>query len=216
MFEQKWCRLIEIHNHAKALFLYAEEIDREFKDFLQPALELKHALEHIIRAKAAALGVSKEPDVAAEEYAAHSYDKAIGHEYRAFFDAADWVSVRLREIITDRLKPFSQECISAVLPDYYKQLRPQVEKICREIARIRGDKDIAKGNNVLDEVCEYQETINEPIKIREKIDCALPGLLEWKAKGKRREVVKWLVAISTGVFLTLVVKGLSMFLFGSS
>lgn len=53
-----WSKLIEIHNHAKSVFLLAEEFDPESKDFIQPAMELRHGLEHIIRAQAAILGIN--------------------------------------------------------------------------------------------------------------------------------------------------------------
>jgi len=52
-----WIKLIEIHNNAKSVFLLAEEFDLESKDFVQPAMELRHGLEHLIRAQAAILGI---------------------------------------------------------------------------------------------------------------------------------------------------------------
>jgi len=148
---ERWKSLVEIHNHAKSIFLCAEEFDPQFQDFLQPILELRHSLEHIVRAKAAELGINGEVDAGNQDYIPHSLSKAIGHEYRAFFDAADWFSVCIRNRITQALRRYSPANIDAVLPDYYSKLRPRVDQICREIADIRGAKDISKSNDLLDE-----------------------------------------------------------------
>ncbi|MEA1950851.1 MAG: hypothetical protein U9N87_05670, partial [Planctomycetota bacterium] len=75
--------------------------------------------------------------------------KAVGHAYRAFFDAADWLGMVLREAITATLYQYAPECISAAIPDYYATMKPRIEDICGEIAQIRDDKDIGRSSQTL-------------------------------------------------------------------
>ncbi|MFA5043293.1 MAG: hypothetical protein WC381_10460 [Kiritimatiellia bacterium] len=201
----QWARLVEIHNHAKSVFLCAEEFDPEFLEFVQPVMELRNGFEHIIRAKAAELGLNGERDAKLPGYIPQSFDKAIGHEYRAFFDAADWFSVCIRDRITKTLKHYSHECITAVLPEYYPKLRPRIDQTCREIASIRGAKDIAKDKDLLAEVAKYRAAIDELLGIYEQIEYSIPALVDWKHKNRWEAVKIWVASAFVGGILTSIV-----------
>jgi hypothetical protein len=202
--DDPWMQLIEIHNHAKSVFLCAEEFDSSFRDFLQPILELRHCLDHIIRVKAAERGINGEVETKEPEYVKCSVDKAIGHVYRAFFDAADWFSVCIRERITKALKWYSHDCITAVIPNYYPELRPRVDRICMEIAAIRGGKDIAKKNNLLPEVTEYRTAIDDLLKIHGQIQSCVPALVDWRWKNRWNAFIIWVVgAFLGGIAITV-------------
>jgi hypothetical protein len=127
--EEPWRILVELHNRIKALLLFAEECEIEHRTFMAPVIQQRDALDHIMRAQAAELGMREGGD----DYIATNLDKALGHCYRAFFDIADWLSTRLRERILDALKPHSTACIREVLPEYYARWRPRIDEICREI-----------------------------------------------------------------------------------
>lgn len=212
---ERWGRLIEIHNHAKSVFLLAEEFDPESKDFIQPAMELRHGLEHVVRAQAALLKINSDAGVQSHEYVAHSFDKAIGHEYRAFFDAADWLSVRMRERITDTLAPYSHECIEAVIPDYYRNLRARVDQVCRQIATIRGAKDVARNTDIeakvgrseeaIAEVGKYRTVIAELAEIDEKVQSSISALVDWSRKNRRSVFLGWFLSAVVGGLITGIV-----------
>ncbi len=212
---ERWGRLIEIHNHAKSVFLLAEEFDPESKDFIQPAMELRHGLEHIVRAQAALLKINRDESVQAPDYVPHSFDKAIGHEYRAFFDAADWLSTTMRKRIIETLSPYSHECIETVIPDYYPKLRSRVDQICREIATIRGVKDVArnadiearvgKSEEAIAEVGKYRTVIKELAEIDERVQTSIPALVEWTRKHRRSAVLGWVLSAVVGGVITAVV-----------
>jgi hypothetical protein len=196
-----WLKIIEIHNNAKSVFLLAEEFDPESKDFIQPAMELRHGLEHIIRAQAAILGINSSKNNQNHLYIQASFDKAIGHEYRAFFDAADWLSVSIRKRIMETLDVYSHECIEAVIPEYYPILRSRVDQCCREIAAIRGAKDVAsnldieakvgKGKEAIVEVSKYRQVISELLAIDEKVHGSISALIDWKKKNRRSAFCRW-------------------------
>ena len=213
-YADKWKRLIEIHNHAKSVFLLAEEFDPNFLDFVQPVVELRNGLEHIIRAKAAELGVNGEVGANTTEYIPQSFDKSIGHEYRAFFDAADWFSVCIRDRITKTLRRFSQECITAVLPDYYQKLRPKIDQTCREIATIRGAKDIAKGRDLLEEVGKYRAAIDGLLQVYEQIENSVPALVDWRAKSRRSVAMQWIISTLIGGVVAAILTAWVLIRFG--
>jgi len=211
--DTQWRRLVEIHNHVKSIFLCAEEMEfnGEFRDFLQPVMELRHALEHIIRSKSAELGINQEPDAHNPNYITSSYDKAIGHEYRSFFDAADWLSVCIREHIIKALSGYSPQCLVAVMPTYYTTIRPRIDQICKEIAIIRGKKDIAKDKDLVDEVGRYRDILNELLRINEQVQNAIPALAEWKSKDNWSKFLKWgsgiLASLIAGIVIGFVLHG---------
>ena len=136
-----WAQIVEVHNEAKTLFLLAEELEHEqFRDFIQPINEHRHSLEHIVRAKANSLGL--DPDGTDENYQRDSLRKALGHEYRAFFDCADWIAIVLREEIDCTLRPYDTSCIKDALPSYYSGLRSRITQISTAIAQTRRKKCI--------------------------------------------------------------------------
>jgi len=180
-----WRGIIEVYNRAKAIYLLAEEFDPEFRDFLLPMIDLRHALEHIIRAKASELGIGGDSTDA--NYQRISLEKALGHMYRAYFDGADWFSVSMRERIINTLRPYSHEVISAVLPRYYPEVRPRIDAICRSVAQMRGTKDIALAPT--DEVTAYDAALRELSEIYESLASAIPALVDMK-KSRRFRVFR--------------------------
>lgn len=221
MRETQWKKLVQIHNHAKSVFLLAEEYDPQSKDFIQPAMELRHALEHIIRAYASELNASSSgAEGRASEYAEQSFDKAIGHEYRAFFDAADWLSVSIREKMHQDLRPYSTECIAHVMPDYYSYLRPRIDSICGEIAVLRGAKDVARGTDIEDcvgrsdqligEVDRYRRVLNELLESYQTLQSRIPSMNEWKSKHRQQQVMQFIIfgviaALLSGIITAYIV-----------
>jgi hypothetical protein len=142
--------------------------------------EIANAEEHIIRSQAARLGIGCDQD---DEKAKKDLDKALGHTYRAFFDIADFISsMILRKKIREILAPYSTSAIQAVIPDYYSTIRPRLEDTSKEIAKIRGSKDIAKGNNILNEVIEYESAIETIFYDYQAIIKKIPALEEYKQK----------------------------------
>ncbi|MFA6102258.1 MAG: hypothetical protein WCV67_16490 [Victivallaceae bacterium] len=196
-----WTKIIEIHNYTKGLFLWAEEIDPELKLFNQPNNELRNALEHIIRFKAGELGLTPNGDGDTEDYSAKSLDKALGHEYRAFFDTADWFSITLREKIINSLAPYSISCIKEVLPDYYSRDRAAIDKICKDIAKIRDSKDVDRKNEVLREVTDYYAQISKLYEIWETIRDKEPSLNECSMKLFKESVWRNALTVLIGIIV---------------
>lgn len=75
-------------------------------------------------------------------------DKAFAHVYRAGYDTLDWTTLFLREYIANEMKEFSLEAINFVFPEYYREIRPDIEEINEAIAKVRFGKDIGEPNFV--------------------------------------------------------------------
>lgn len=210
MHPDKWFKIIKLYSTTKTLTILAEEHEpEEWKKFLQPAMEEGYALAHIMRAKAAKLGFSEdlEPD-SKPGYIEKNLDKAIGHFYRAFFDTADWLSVIMRQKIINALKTYDNICITSVMPEYYQTIRPNIEKINSEIAKIREDKDIGKDDSentaLIDQVDGYKEKLDNLLTYHKTIITKLPALEQYKNKEAKKDFRQHIIAFFIGVVVAVI------------
>jgi len=204
--EETWRRIIEIHQHAKDLMLLAEEYDPKHQTFLQPMKEQRDALEHIIRARSKELGVREVDEQRTEDYIRGNYDKAVGHEYRAFFDCADRLSIVFRETITESVSGYSNQVLTAAFPDYYKHIRPKVMDLCAKVAEVRGRKDISKSkqDELFEEVKTYKKIISDLHESLVEIDKHIPALEECQKKEKRANTKNLVWQIVIGLIVAAV------------
>ncbi|MFH1563924.1 MAG: hypothetical protein ABIF11_11005 [Nitrospirota bacterium] len=204
-----WVQIIHAHECTKHFTLKAEEYDKNFKTFIQPFNELKNVLEHIIRAMSAEVGINEDKN---QTYIEKNLDKAIGHEYRAFFDIADWLSISLRERIIETLKPFNYEAISKAIPDYYSSIRSRIDEICDDIANLREKKDIGNGNNLILEAESYEKILNELLAIDKKIRNSVPAIIEID-RAKRYDKMKLVILSSIASFVVALLMALIVYYF---
>jgi len=91
-----------------------------------------------------------------EEYIDNNYRKVLSHEYRAFFDIADWLTIIYRTKIKQLLEGRELSSVLEAYPDYPK---------CKEfligsneiIAKLREDKDY--NNELQNEMIRYHELL---------------------------------------------------------
>ncbi|MBW2618077.1 MAG: hypothetical protein JRC92_04300, partial [Deltaproteobacteria bacterium] len=164
--------IVEAFTQGKQLIIIGEEFDSGFNTFLQPFVEHRHALNHIIRGKAAELGL--DDPKRDTEYQRRHLEKALGHLHRAFFDAADWFSIIMRERIIDLLSPYSSGVIAETIPLYYSETRPKIDSISRSIAKVRDAKDVALYPS--NQITTYVNALNELLDIYNHLEQAIPEL----------------------------------------
>lgn len=169
--------IVEIHQITKGFTTKGEELNPEFKSFLQPLNELKNTLEHLIRYEAAKLEFGGEKK--SDSYITTNLEKALGHECRAFFDTVDWLTVLLRKKVNDLLKPYSPESINKGLPEYYRTIRPRLEEINNIIAQERSRKDIGNGKEILPQIYEYSDVVTELFDIHKIIVNSVGSIVEF-------------------------------------
>jgi len=165
--QKKWNSLVKIHNCTKSILLKAEEIDQRHEFFFPPLIQQRDALDHIMRAMFA-LACPDEftktrgaegTDI--EAYATRQLDKAIGHAYRALFDAADWLSIVYREQIRQMLGDYSRQTIHSRFSDMAQCIEPRIDAISTRIAELRMEKDIGNDDQIIAGVVEYQNLLDE-------------------------------------------------------
>jgi len=175
----KLINICNLYIKTKDWMLYAEEIDPDFESFIQPANELRHALDHLMRLFAVKLKIREEPE---RGYVEKQLEKTIGHVFRGAFDTLDKISITLREKIINEISPFSVDAINASLPEYYSKIRPDIEEINRKIAKIRANKDVV--SICYDDIEEYSNLIERLKEYHRLILKQKPGLIEYEGKQK--------------------------------
>lgn len=187
-YDLLWGKALSLYGNLKQLLTLCEELGDNFKTFIHPMKEMRDALDHIMRAEEARRNHPEKDSPAIQEYSVTQLDKAVGHLYRGFFDAADWVALKLRQEVGQSTKDYDNECLLAVLPEYYSKFKPEIRQIEKKIARLRSEKDIAKTNGeIIEEVERYRQTINELLDIYEKVSLAVQALQEYKNKQEKAQ-----------------------------
>ena len=208
MREDLECKATKLYIRVKAMYIYAEETTAQFQDFLQPVFEINRGFDHLNRVKAVDLGITVVDK--SEEYVVDNLNKAIGHFYRAFFDIVDWLSMNLRESVTEEFKDFSHTCIGKVMPEYYREIRPEIEEVSKEIARIRAKKDVGNPGTIalMEEYSDILEKLRAKIV---KIVKKKPGLTdcEERLRKEQRNSRMWqiliaLVGVTVGAALSYI------------
>ena len=93
----------QVHMYTKHYLLIAEELSEEGVAFLQPLKEHRDAYDHISRIFSLSLKDGNNEERDDEAYILDNVRKAFGHEYRAFFDMADWFTYICRKYIREEL-----------------------------------------------------------------------------------------------------------------
>jgi hypothetical protein len=201
--KELWTQIVELQETVKDLVIWAEEnnVDK-LETFIQPIKEQRDALTHLCRAKAAELGL-KEGEGDFTGYIQRNLDKALGHLYRAFFDAADFLCIILRERYYKTLSPYDAECISTVMPEYYQQISPRMESLTKAVSDHRSGKDVSKGA-IMQTVQKYRETIKDILGLYKTVIEKVPALEDYRQRKKRAEKKDWkkqviLLLIGTGL-----------------
>lgn len=143
--------LLLVYTEVKNLFIEAEELFPEMRFFAAPTLEHRDALEHVMRYMKTTCDDKLSYD------AVKQLDSALGHEVRAYFDTADYVSILARDEIRKSLQKISVRKIKKNWENY-SEIKREVMTISENIADIRERKI---GNVEL--VKEYKSVIRNVI-----------------------------------------------------
>lgn len=181
---QQLKELSELYIQAKGLILYSEEVDPDSRSNLQVIKELRDSHDHIMRVVAIRLAPLAPDKELSADYCEKNLQKAIGHVYRAAFDALDGTIVSLRQKVSEILANYHLEVIKNVLPDYW-EIKVQLEKLTSTIAQHRARKDV--GADIGKTLDDYVADV-ESIKVfYSKLLQACPALDEYSAKKHAEE-----------------------------
>ncbi len=173
-YKEYWNDICKMHLFTKHYMLLAEELATEGDFFLQPLKEHRDAYDHIIRVYSTQIGLNKVKD--SDLYMQKNMSKALGHEYRAFFDTADWLTLICREKINKLLLGKNSEEIEKKYSNY-KELKRMLLELPTEIAQLRENKDVGKDNmSLLNEVDQYVKILDKLIRYYKELVIAIEEL----------------------------------------
>ena len=153
--------LQNIYNAYKKLFIQAEEKLEEMSFFVAPMLEHRDALDHLMRY----FSLTNEKEITEE--ALRQLDKAVGHEFRAYFDVADYICITIRNKIAERLKGVSKKKIESVWQEYL-DIKQEIVKISDEIADVRFGR-----RGKMASVNEYEQVLKKVFRIYDDFVCKI-------------------------------------------
>lgn len=195
--------IVRLYESVKAVILFGEEIAPENVTLPQILKELRDAFDHLMRVFAVKSGVREEDYN--DKYVEQNLSKAFGHVYRSAYDALDWLSIILRNMIQMELDEYSPSAIRAAIPDYYSTIKPRIEGfMAHKIAQIRGAKDI--GMPQPSSIQEYAELVIEIKGYWDKILNAKPGLIDYSKTEKKAKLKEYLIII----LITAIITGLAV------
>jgi hypothetical protein len=155
-----------LYRDAKALILYSEEIDPDSRSNLQTIKELRDAFDHLMRVVSFHLAPDEAADRAYDGYCQKNVQKAIGHVYRAAFDALDGTVLSLRERVSDALEGYATDVIKTVIPEYW-DIKIELNRLTNAVAEHRGRKDV--GRDVGKTFDSYVEDIEKLKQFHERL-----------------------------------------------
>lgn len=164
----------QIHMLTKHYLLIAEEVSEEGVTFLQPLKEHRDAYDHMMRVfyLPRKLEDADTPsDFDRDSYIAKNVEKAVGHEYRAFFDMADWLTFICRRKIREELslRRVKQAYTAKYGENAFQDVKKLINTVPFEIAQYRTEKDIGKKESSLSDVLNYKKTIDRLLKIYQQV-----------------------------------------------
>jgi len=130
---------------TKELVSKAEEIDYNSGANIQINKEFRDALSHLIRVLGDILLTKGKKKKKEPDYYAANIDKAIGHIYRAGYDAIDGIAISLRENI-NLISRFSSSVITHVIPNYAEKIA-KLDSFHESLIRHKENKDIGNGSS---------------------------------------------------------------------
>lgn len=198
-------KITELYQKVKELILFSEEFDPERRVFIQPINELRNAMDHLMRVFAYKFGI-KSSDM--PDYAMKNIDKTLGHVYRAGYDVLDWLSINIRDQITEELDGISHEAICKIFPEYYREIKPYIVGLSEEISKLRSEKDIAGKEVCLNSFNNFEQYVEHIKKLKGNYDRILkikPSLIEYDEKRKRSQMTDY--GIKVGIAIASLIAG---------
>ncbi len=114
----------------------------------------------------------------------------------------------MRQKIINALETYDNICITSVIPEYYQTIRPNLEQINSEIAKIREDKDIGKDDSenttLIDQIDVYKEKLEMLLTYHKTIIAKLPALEQYKNKEAKKDFRQHIITFLIGVIMTVI------------
>lgn len=184
-----------MYSKTKSYILRAEQVDPESRSNIAIFKEQRDALDHVMRALAEYLEKGTTAD---RDYLQAQLDNARGHMFRAAYDALDGTGISYKIRIDEAMSGISNEAISVVYPDFFRQGRGELNNLDKRLIEHRNAKDEQRTKmHNLDEYCASIERLSE---ISETVTNMVPVLQDWQRRDRRRKLI-WLICVPVALIL---------------
>ena len=160
-------KISQVHMYTKHYLLISEEISEEGITFMQRLKENRDAYDHL--ARVFALSIKESENINPENYILDNVKKAFGHEYRAFFDMADWFTYICRKNIREELSYGAKKKKYEETYADYEDVKTFINEVPFWIAKYREEKDVSSCDPILREVLDYKATMDRLLEIYKKV-----------------------------------------------
>lgn len=199
---EKIKNLCEVYKKAKAVILVAEEYDEPTKSNLQITKQLKDAFDHLMQAINDSYTESKSKTDPIE-----NVEKAIGHVFRASFDAIDGAAMSIIERYRKITNAYPSYVKMEAIPDF-NIIEITIFEIESKIAEHRSKK--TEENHDAEVFEEYLKTLNTVKEIYKTVvnsqvlmkNIYLEKVME-KKKTSLKEILIGLFLVVVGILLGL-------------
>lgn len=164
--EQLLFQMSFIHKNTKHYLLIAEELFEEDVAYLQPLKEHRDAEDHLMR-----IFYLMHDDSVKDipMYILDNIKKALGHEYRAFFDTADWLTFICRKNIREYLSIEKNKRKYEQKYNDFNEIKDLINNLPFIIAEYRENKDIGNRDNMLQDVKIYINTLKKLLELYKRM-----------------------------------------------
>lgn len=194
-FTEKLERLSNIYKRVKVWILFAENITGNI--ILATLNEIRNSFDHINRA-------IYYPDISETEF-----DEACDHLKRAGYDALEIITIDKLEFIKHSLGSCSPQAISIAYPKYYKEVRPLLSKIEKELAEIRADRggefEENNQNKYIKKFEDYEKLVQKLISITDEISDHIPEIRKVQKSFIRSKTLNYILTFLLAIAASLII-----------
>ena len=216
----KFAEIAVFYLDVRQRIIAAEREEEEQRLSITAISELRNALDHLMRAKAAEVGAISGDALSGlspGDYIDKNLDKALGHLYRASYDAYDIISIELIAKIDKLLETISRRTLYEVIPDAADRITAPYTKSTEVLKQAKSDKDVESENDrgrffkayedatgALATILSYLQSVEVDLQRAEKEhreeEGRKAGEREAQQRADRRQsVLQWVIPIVTAI-----------------
>jgi hypothetical protein len=189
--EHGFAELTSLYHRVKLYVITSEKVSGENRLSAPAINELRNAFDHLMRIHAVlyagALDGPQQATLSPLVYCQHNLSKAVGHVYRAGYDALDIISLSLLDSIERIRDGVSRLTLVTVFPNYSVELRQPLERAIQQCDVAKAGKDVEDNRSIGQHFATYEEAIGVLKGVNDRYSVALPDLKAIEDERRRAE-----------------------------
>jgi hypothetical protein len=181
--------IAKLYAQTKRLILTAEELDPELRSCIPIIKELRDAFDHLMRYVSDYF--TENPK--GPEYQDAQLDKALGHVFRASYDAMDSLAILLKLRLHKAMTTHSHEAITVVFPEYFNTHIVKLREIDNKVIESRRFKDV--GGYTPEHLDEYLNFLDQLQKICIEAESRVTEMVRFDKAQKNKSLFQTILTL---------------------